>query len=91
MTSTITAEIDGQSFEVDLTKVSGLDAISYRHEVGAELDLLIVAWMEQGGIALLADLAIARWLWERQNVNPLAPLGVVAKGVTLLPAVDIEV
>lgn len=87
--TTITAEIDGQTFTVDLARVSGLDALSYRHSVGAELDALILGWLEAGRVpAFLADLAVVRWLWERQNVDTLASLPAVASSVTLLPAPD---
>lgn len=87
MTVTVRAEIDGQVFPVELWRVSGLDALSYRHEVGAELDALILGWLERGEVpALLADLSVAKWLWARQNGDPLVSLAVVAAGVGLLPA-----
>ena len=89
--TTITAEIDGQTFAVDLTRVSGLDALTYRHAVGSELDALILGWLEAGRVpAFLADLAVVRWLWERQNVDPLASLAAVAASVALLPPVAPE-
>jgi len=89
--TTITAEIDGQTFTVDLTRVSGLDALTYRHAVGSELDALILGWLEAGRVpAFLADLAVVRWLWERQNVDPLASLAAVAASVALLPPVAPE-
>lgn len=87
MTVTVRAEIDGQVFPVELWRVSGLDALSYRHEVGAELDALILGWVQRGEVpALLADLSVAKWLWTRQNGQPLASLAAVAAGVGLLPA-----
>ena len=45
MGSTITAEIGGQTFTVDLSMVTGLDAITYRGEVGADLDALVASWV----------------------------------------------
>lgn len=85
--TTITAEIDGQTLTVDLAAVSGLDALAYRHAVGTEIDALILGWLEAGHVpAFLADLAVVRWLWERQNVNPLASLAAVAASLSLLPA-----
>lgn len=87
MTVTVRAEIDGQVFPVELWRVTGLDALSYRHEVGAELDALILGWVQRGEVpALLADLSVAKWLWARQNGDPLVPLAAVAAGVGLLPA-----
>lgn len=89
--TTITAEIDGQTFRVDLTRVSGLDALAYRHALGQELDALILGWLEAGHVpAFLADLAVVRWLWERQNVDPVASLPAVAASVFLLPAPEPE-
>lgn len=83
----ITAEIDGQTFPVDLSRVSGLDALAYRHALGVEIDALILGWLESGRVpAFLSDLAVVRWLWERQNVDPLASLPVVASQVFLLPS-----
>ncbi len=83
----ITAETDGQTFPVDLSRVSGLDALAYRQALGVEIDALILGWLEAGRVpAFLADLAVVRWLWERQNVDPLASLPVVASQVFLLPS-----
>lgn len=85
--TTITAEIDGQSFAVDLHRVTGLDALAYRRALDADLDALILGWLESGRApALLADLAVVRWLWERQNVDPMSSLLAVAASVPLLPA-----
>lgn len=85
--STITAVIDGTTHEVDLAKVSGLDAMQYRMETGQELDLAVLGIVERGEVVLLADLAVVRWLWVRQNVDPLATFALVAGTVTLFPAV----
>lgn len=91
MTIVISAEIDGQSFGVEPHRITGLDALSYRHEVGAELDALILGWLEAGRVpALLADLAVAKWLSVRQNGQPLASLAAVAASVSLLPEPEAE-
>lgn len=90
MASTITATIDGQTFTVDLSMVTGLDAITYRGEVGADLDALVASWVEAGAVVTLADLAIIKWLWTRQRVDPLASLARVAQTVTLVPADDLD-
>jgi len=84
--STIKAEMDGTEFEVDLAKVTGLDATQYRLETGQELDLSVAMIIERGGLVVFAaDLAIMRWLWVRQNVDPLVHFAVVAASVPLLP------
>lgn len=86
MTITITAEVDGQTFAVEPHRITGLDALSFRHEVGAELDAVVLGWLEAGQVpALLADLAVVKWLWLRQNGQPLVSLAVVAASVPLLP------
>ncbi len=85
--STITATVDGQTLVVDLARVTGLDAIAYRGSVGDNLDLVVAGWLEAGGIVALADVAIVKWLWWRQNIDPMVPLADVAASVTLLPTV----
>lgn len=86
--STITATIDGVDCSIDLAKVTGLDAWQFRMETGQELDLAVLGVMERGGAVLLADLAVAKWLWVRQTVDPLATFALVAASVTLVPADD---
>lgn len=87
MTSTITAVIDGTTHPVDLTRVTGLDAVQYRMETGQELDLTVLGLLERSELVLLADLAVVKWLWVRQNVDPLATFALVASTVTLFPTV----
>lgn len=83
----ITAEVDGQVFTVDLGRVSGWDALSYRHVVGTELDALVLRWCQLGKVpAFAADLAVAYWLWQRQEIDPMVPLADVAAQVPLLPS-----
>jgi hypothetical protein len=84
--SKITAVIDGTTHEVDLTKVTGMDAMQFRMETGQELDLAVLGIIEQGGAVLLADLAVVKWLWLRQNGEPLANFALTAATVTLFPA-----
>lgn len=92
MTSTITAVIDGTAHSVDLARVTGLDAIQYRIETGQELDLVVLGVLESGpDSVLLADLAVVKWLWVRQNVNPVATFALVASSVTLFPASEPDV
>lgn len=89
--STITAVIDGTPHEVDLSKVTGLDAFQFRMETGQDLDLAVLAIIERGEAVLLADLAVVKWLWARQNVNPLGAFALVAASVTFVPADPAEV
>lgn len=84
--SKITAVIDGTDHEVDLTRVTGMDAMQFRMETGHELDLAVLGIIEQGGAVLLADLAVVKWLWLRQNGEPLASFALTAASVTLFPA-----
>lgn len=91
MTAIITAEDQGQAFPVDLTRVTGLDALVYRQTCGDDLDARVGAWLvaapdDSAGWSL-ADRALIKWLYVRQNVDPNAPLAAVADTVTLLPAV----
>lgn len=85
--STITAVIDGETHEVDLTRVTGLDAMQYRMETGQDLDLAVLGVLERGEALLLADLALVKWLWVRQSVNPVETFALVAASVTLFPVV----
>lgn len=84
--SSITAEIDGQTFTVDLAKITGLDALAFRGAVGVDLDGVVAGWVDAGTVVALADLAVVKWLWARQQVDPLVPLAAVAATVMLLPA-----
>lgn len=87
--SKITAVIDGTTHEVDLTKVTGMDAMQYRMETGQDLDLAVLGIVEQSSDAvLLADLAIVKWLWLRQNGQPFATFALVAATVTLFAGED---
>lgn len=89
--TTITADIDGQTLMVDLSAITGLDALAFRLALGEEIDALVLRWVEAERIpALLADLAVAKWLWVRQNVDPLASLPAVAATVSLLPSAEPE-
>lgn len=91
MTISITAEVDGQTFAVEPHRITGLDALAFRVDVGQEIDAVILEWLEAGEVpALLADLAVAKWLWLRQNGQPLVSLASVAASVTLLPEPDDE-
>lgn len=83
--STITASIDGQEFVVDLAKVNGLDALAFRAATGTDLDVVIADWAAAGALVALADLAIVKWLWHRQHVDPTVSLAKVASTVALLP------
>ena len=91
--STITAVIDGTEHTVDLARVTGLDAVQYRMETGQELDLAVLGLLERGPDAvLLADATVVKWLWVRQNVDPLATFALMTTTVTLFPAaVPVEV
>lgn len=90
MTSTITAVIDGTAHTVDLTRVTGLDAVQYRMEAGQELDLAVLGLLERSEVVLLADLTVVKWLWVRQNIDPVATFALVAATVTLFPAETAE-
>ena len=84
MVSTITATIDGQEFTVDLHRITALDALSFWGATGIDLDDLVTAWAG-GAPTKLKDSGVVKWLWFRQNGEPLAPLTAVAFSVTLLP------
>lgn len=86
MTSTITAVVDGSTCTVVLSRVTALDAMQFRIETGTELDLAVLSILERGEVVLIADLAVVRWLWVRQEVDPLAPFVTVAASITLFPA-----
>lgn len=90
MSILIAADIDGQTFPVDLTAVTGLDALVYRQATGEELDarigVLMLTAPDDGADWPLADRAVIKWLSTRQLINPDAPLAPVAASVTFLPA-----
>ena len=98
MTPTLTATVDGQTFHVELHRVTGWDAIAYRAEVGQALDQIIEAWVNLAAEAAavghplttdawpLADRALLAWLWYRQNPQPNATVESVTSKVTLIPA-----
>ncbi len=90
MTVNLSALHDGQQVTIGLHEVTGLDALVYRKATGEELDsrlgLMIAAAPDDPDGWSLADRAVIVWLWTRHNVNPDAPLAVVAAGVTLIPA-----
>ena len=92
MTAVLTADHEGQSFPVDLTRVSALDALVYRQACGEDLDVrigaLLAAAPGQASDWRLADRAILAWLYVRQNVDPDALLAPVAASMTLLPATE---
>lgn len=91
---TLFAQVDGQTFAVELHRVTGWDAIAYRAEVGSSLDALVAAWVElieaaDGQLSAedwpLADRAVLAWLWYRQNPTPNVSLSEIAGRVTLVP------
>lgn len=89
MTAKLTASIQGQSFPVDLTRVSALDAVVFEQSTGYPLDIKILA-LAQGAPEgddewRLVDRAIIKWLYVRQNVDPDAALAPVLATVTLFP------
>ena len=87
--NTITADIDGQTLTVELHQVTGLDALDYRKLIGEDLDYrvgVLIALGAAGQEMPLADAAVVRWLWTRQNVDRTASLAVVASTLTLFPA-----
>lgn len=88
--SQITVTVDGSEQVVDLAKVTGLDAMQYRMETGQELDLAVLGILDRGNVVLLADLAVASWLWVRQSVDPLATFALVASSLTLFSAEQVE-
>ena len=88
--SQITVTVDGSEQVVDLAKVTGLDAMQYYMETGQDLDLAVLRILDRGNVVLLADLAVASWLWVRQSVDPLATFALVASSLTLFSAEQVE-
>jgi hypothetical protein len=97
VTPTLIATVDGQTFHVELHRVTGWDAITYRAEVGQSLDALVEAWvalaLEADAVGRplstdawpLADRAVLAWLWYRQNPEPNVTVQDVTSRVTLIP------
>lgn len=90
MTATLTANIEGQTFPVDLSLVSALDAMVFEQTTGHPLDVKIAQLIEsvpEGDAEWrLVDRAIIKWLFVRQAVDHDAALAPVLASVTLFPA-----
>lgn len=86
MTVTVAFDLDGVERTLELHRVTGLDALAYRNATGGELDAVLMSWIERREVGLLADMAVAKWLWIRQNGEPLAPLAQIAYSVKFLPS-----
>ncbi len=87
--NSITATIEGQTLAVELHRITGRDALDYRIAVGEELDYRVGMLLGIGATGQempLADAAVVKWLWTRQNLNAAASLPAVAASVTLFPA-----
>lgn len=82
MPSTITADLGDHKLTVDLSAVTGWDAITYGLTTGQHIETALGIPAE----APLADLAVTVWLWHRQNGQPNVSLEAAARTITLLPA-----
>lgn len=93
MTVSLFVDIDNVTAEVDLSKVSALDALVYRQATDCDLDVLLSSLVRDASAEdfgssswRLADRGILKWLLIRQHISPDEPLAPVLASVTMFPA-----
>ena len=79
---------EGQQFDVDLDRVSGWDAITFRHTTGIDLEDALVEMLPRVPLVKAADVAVVAWLWWRQTSNPMATMFEVAATLRAVPSAD---